>query len=96
MPIFAILIGMNVSLTNELENYVSKKVASGDYQSASEVVREALRLMRERDSARARLRRDIQIGLEQIENGLAVPFDVEKIKARGRKRLAAKGKKRVG
>ena len=44
---------MNVSLTLELEKFVSAKVGSGRYNSASEVVREALRLLEEHDSARA-------------------------------------------
>jgi antitoxin ParD1/3/4 len=44
---------MNVSLTPELEKFVSTKVESGRYNSASEVVREALRLLEEHDSARA-------------------------------------------
>ena len=44
---------MNVSLTPELENFVSAKVQSGRYNSASEVVREALRLLEEYDSARS-------------------------------------------
>jgi antitoxin ParD1/3/4 len=35
---------MNVSLTPELEQFVQTKVQSGRYNSASEVVREALRL----------------------------------------------------
>lgn len=44
---------MNVSLTSELEKFVSAKVESGRYNSASEVVREALRLLEERDLARS-------------------------------------------
>jgi antitoxin ParD1/3/4 len=44
---------MNVSLTPELEKFVTAKVESGRYNSASEVVREALRLLEEHDSARA-------------------------------------------
>lgn len=44
---------MNVSLTPELEKFVNAKVDSGRYNSASEVVREALRLLEEHDSARA-------------------------------------------
>ena len=44
---------MNVSLTPELEKFVSAKVDSGRYNSASEVVREALRLLEEHDLARA-------------------------------------------
>ena len=44
---------MNVSLTPELEKLVNTKVSSGRYNSASEVVREALRLLEEHDRARA-------------------------------------------
>lgn len=40
---------MNVSLTRELEDLVNEKVRSGLYQTASEVVREALRLLKQRD-----------------------------------------------
>lgn len=42
---------MNVSLTPELENFVQTKVQSGRYNSASEVVREALRLLEDHDKA---------------------------------------------
>ena len=45
---------MSVSLTPELEQFVSTKVESGRYNSASEVVREALRLLEEQDQAKAR------------------------------------------
>ena len=41
---------MNVSLTSALEEYVRRKVATGLYNNASEVVREALRLMLERET----------------------------------------------
>jgi antitoxin ParD1/3/4 len=44
---------MNVSLTPELEKFVNNKVESGRYTSASEVVREALRLLEEHDQHRA-------------------------------------------
>ena len=44
---------MNVSLTPELENFVHGKVQSGRYNSASEVVREALRLLEQHEQARA-------------------------------------------
>jgi antitoxin ParD1/3/4 len=44
---------MNVSLTPELERMVQEKVESGRYTSASEVVREALRLMEKRDQRMA-------------------------------------------
>jgi antitoxin ParD1/3/4 len=44
---------MNVSLTAELENFVQFEVTSGRYTSASEVVREALRLLEDHEKARA-------------------------------------------
>ncbi len=44
---------MNVSITPELEKFVANKVESGRYTSASEVVREALRLLEEHDGARS-------------------------------------------
>ena len=60
--------GMNVNLTPHLEDMVRQKVNSGLYTSASEVVREALRLMDEQDSLRAakleQLRQDIRAGLD--------------------------------
>ena len=45
---------MNVSLTPQLEDFVRRKVASGLYNNASEVVREGLRLMIEREAAAQR------------------------------------------
>jgi antitoxin ParD1/3/4 len=44
---------MNVSLTPALDNFVAGKVESGRYNSASEVVREALRLLEEHDRVRS-------------------------------------------
>lgn len=43
---------MNVSLTPELEQFVQSKVENGRYNSASEVVREALRLLEDHEKAR--------------------------------------------
>ena len=85
---------MNVSLTSELENYVKSKVATGMYNSASEVMREALRLLEERDAMQAirleALRRDINKGMNSLERGEAKPLDIEAIKAKGHAKLAGK------
>ena len=79
---------MNISLTPQLEELVKKKVESGRYGSASEVLREALRLLEERDRLYAirleALREEIQKGLD---SGPTTPLDIEEIKPRGRKRL---------
>lgn len=86
---------MNISLTPELEELIKQKVAGGMYHSASEVIREALRLLKERDEHHQmrieQLRRDIQIGLDQIARGEVRTLDedlIEDIKQRGRRRLA--------
>jgi antitoxin ParD1/3/4 len=82
---------MNVSLTPELEKIVAERVASGRYASASEVIREALRLLEERDQLN-QLRQDVRLGLEQLDQGRQRPFDdqaLERIKRHGRERAAA-------
>jgi antitoxin ParD1/3/4 len=60
---------MHVSLTEKLEEYARGKVDSGLYNNGSEVVREALRLMIQRDADRERLRASIAEGFQQIEDG---------------------------
>jgi antitoxin ParD1/3/4 len=87
---------MNVSLTPELEKLVDGKVSSGMYQTASEVIREGLRLLAERDAARESLRRDIQAGFDAIDRGEYTDYTsatihklADRVKSRGRERLAA-------
>ena len=64
---------MNVSLTPELETLVAKKVKSGRYNLASEVVREALRLFEDRERLREaqlrELRRKIDEGWASLREG---------------------------
>jgi len=86
---------MNVSLTPELEKLVSKKVKTGMYQTASEVVREGLRLLDERDRKFAQLKADVLEGFAQIERGEYTEYDehslkdlFEGVKKRGRAKLA--------
>lgn len=79
---------MNISLTPQLEALVKSKVDSGLYGSASEVVRDALRLLEERDRRQSlrteELRAEIKKGLD---SGEPTPLDIGAIKSRGRKRL---------
>ncbi|BBU63035.1 hypothetical protein MSC49_29700 [Methylosinus sp. C49] len=67
---------MNVSLTPELERLVHQKVQTGRYTSASEVVREALRLMEERDRLEAwrkdEIRAQIAAGVASLRAGRGV------------------------
>ena len=79
---------MNVNLTDQLEAFVRDKVDSGLYNSASEVVRDALRLLEEQDQFRKAkleaLRVEIQKGLD---SGPAAPLDMRAIKTKARKRF---------
>ena len=76
---------MNVSLTPELEQYIRTKVDSGRYLSASEVVREALRLLEQKEKQLEDLRVEIQKGLD---SGRSEPLNMEAIKAKARNRLS--------
>ena len=84
---------MNVSLTPRLEALVRRKVESGLYNSASEVVREALRLLEERDRIKEmkleELRKEIQQGIDSLDRGEGTPFNADDVIKRGRERLAA-------
>lgn len=81
---------INVNLTPQLDKLVRRKVSSGRYNSASEVVREALRIMEAHDELQSlkleQLRRDIRDGLD---SGSARPWSVAEMKREGRKRLSA-------
>jgi antitoxin ParD1/3/4 len=85
---------MNISLTSELDSWVHGKVKSGFYNSASEVVRESLRLLKDRDQQKevllAELKSELHLGLRQINTGLSEEFTektVVGIKSSGRKKL---------
>jgi len=79
-----------VSLTPELEHWVDEKVRTGRYASASEVIREALRLLEQQELARKRqlvqVREKIDRALEQLEQGKALDLK----DARARLRAARK------
>lgn len=85
--------GMNVNLTPQLESLVRSKVTSGLYTSASEVVREALRLMdqhdRLADAKLEQLRGDVRQGLD---SGPSETWDAEAVKSKARARRVSKPK----
>jgi antitoxin ParD1/3/4 len=78
---------MNVSLTPELEQYIQEKVSSGLYYSASEVIREGLRLLKEREQIQKmrlqELRQDIQAGLD---SGESTPLNMHTVKEKAQQR----------
>jgi antitoxin ParD1/3/4 len=68
---------MNISLTPELERMVDERVKTGRYASASEVIREGLRLLEEQEQFKlqrlAAVRQKIDRGLEQLDKGQGIP-----------------------
>ena len=91
---------MNISLTAELEQLVAEKVKSGMYQTSSEVIREGLRLLKARDERLESLRRDIRAGFDAVDRGEFTDYDqsniqqlANRVKTRGRKRLADEERK---
>jgi antitoxin ParD1/3/4 len=87
---------MNISLTPELQQFVQTKVASGRYNSASEVVREALRLLEDHEQARARQLADFNQELDRrlaaLDRGETV--DPVKLRARLERKSAERHKRR--
>ena len=88
---------LNVSLPIELETRVREHVASGLYGSASEVIREALRLFEAYQSVQTMslgaLKADIAKGMADVRAGRVQKMDVASIKAKGRASLAARSAK---
>lgn len=84
---------MNVSLTPELEKFVEETVASGRFRSASEVVRNSLRMMEEEERWKAYARSKIEQGLADVEAGRVI--DGETAMKRLRKAASQKRKKRA-
>ena len=64
---------LTITVTPELEAFIRERVASGRFDSASDVVHEGLRLLEERehlrDAALDEIRREIEIGMEQAKAG---------------------------
>lgn len=74
---------------------MNDKVKAGMYPTASEVIREGLRLLRERDLGLEALRRDVRTGFEAVERGEYIDYDessiqklADRVKTRGRKRIS--------
>jgi antitoxin ParD1/3/4 len=88
---------MNVNLGTMFDNFIAELLKSGMYQSQSEVVREGLRLLKEREELKklrlAELRKEIAIGSEQADRGEFVdgPRTFAKIRQRSTQRKRAKG-----
>jgi antitoxin ParD1/3/4 len=82
----------NINLTNQLDRFVEKRISSGRYGNASEVVREGLRLLEERErETKAKLewlRGAVQEGLDDLDRGQSVELDTGRELDAHLKRLA--------
>lgn len=81
---------MAITIPEELKAFVSCSVASGRFRSEDEAVQEGLKLLRDREIKLDALRAELQIGIDQLDAGLKVPFSVEDIERRGRETLKAR------
>jgi len=67
---------MSITLKPEQEQFIQKKVTSGKYQSADEVISEALRLLEERDRDYEQwvesTREKVSLGIEELDSGLGL------------------------
>lgn len=70
---------MNVSLTPELERFIGDLVESGRYRSASEAVREAVRLLQDKEEEReaklVALRQAVEVGVSELDRGEGIAAD---------------------
>lgn len=81
---------MNVSLGKVWEDYVSHQVGSGQFNNASEVVRDALRLQQERLLKLDVLRREVMHGVDALQAGRIVKTNAASVIARAKAKRTAK------
>ena len=89
---------MNVSLPDDLDDFVAEQLKEGGYNNQSEVVREGLRLLRIRHAKLRRLRADLDLGIADIESGQIKPLTNDllcDIADRGRQRAQERKARRA-
>ncbi len=92
---------MNVSLGMQWERFVNEKVKSGRYQTASEVLRDGLRLLEQREKAlrtispqtKDELEEMLEVGVKQLDPGKGIPGEValKNLRQRAAARRRARG-----
>lgn len=78
---------MAITISKELQAFVSRGIASGRFRSEDEAVHEALKLLRDREDKLEALRADLPVGVDELNLGQVSELDIEAVKARGRARL---------
>jgi antitoxin ParD1/3/4 len=86
---------VELAFSPELERMVLEKVESGHYESADDVLREALQLLDARDRLRSwkleDLRKEVAVGIREAEQGMLAPLDMDAIRAKVAERLRSQG-----
>ncbi|MCF8039595.1 MAG: type II toxin-antitoxin system ParD family antitoxin [Desulfohalobiaceae bacterium] len=75
---------MEISLNAKMHQWINEKIESGLYNNPSEIILEGLRLLRIQEEQRLAmtedLRREVMIGLKQLDAERSMPFDPETVK----------------
>ncbi|MCB1743414.1 MAG: type II toxin-antitoxin system ParD family antitoxin [Gammaproteobacteria bacterium] len=78
----------SITLGEHFEGFIADQISRGRYGSASELIREGLRLVEEREQKYEALRQALIVG---ENSGDAGEFDIEKIKRKGREKARSAG-----
>ncbi len=78
----------------DLEAYIQQKIATGQFGSREELAAEAMRVYRDLETRRAQLKSDVQAAIDEADQGLAEPLDIDAIKAELAAELTPDGRKR--
>ena len=60
---------MTITINDELEDLINERIKSGEYKSADEVIAASLRLLKAKEEGMEALRREIMLGVEDIQQG---------------------------
>lgn len=64
----------SITLSSHFENFVQQQLATGRYETASEVIRESLRLMENREAQLAVLRGELDVGIGELDRGETIDW----------------------
>lgn len=78
---------MEIAIDPRRRRFVTSKVRSGRFKSASDVIKFAIDQMRQDERDLARLKREMQKGIDSLDNGEGTPWDVNEAKARFLRRV---------
>ena len=72
---------MTLTLPPELQAYVDRQVQAGKFASADAAVAEAVQRMKAREEMIDGLRREVQVGIDELDRGEGAEWDVEELKS---------------